>query len=612
MIGPGFALAIAAGVVLFSAAVSWSARRLTRTTLDFYLAGRTVGFFTNASAILGDYFSAASFLGVAGAVYAWGLDGMWFGIGYAAGFVPLLLFFASPLRRFGEYTLPDFLYARFSSQTARLAGTGIVLLVTLLYLLPQMIGAGTIWSLVAPASIPPLDGYTTGVLLTAAVMMVYSAVGGMRGTTWNQAIQFWLLFGAVMTVLALAVAAGFRYSAALAALHERPLVAVQVWSVQDLLRPDPATGLPPAERARSVMSPEYWSRHVEPLLDDPDARVAVLMPLPNRLDPHRPLTFTRPGSLLGPLGQVSLVLTLVLGTSGLPHLVMRYFTHPSGVMARWSTVGVLVLAFAFYTTAAAVGVAGRFLIPTLRSPSPTHPPFAQVDGVLISADMVLPFLAQSLGGSPGLGVVAAGAIAAMLSTIGGLLMASAAALGHDVVESCLLPDAPEPVRVRVGRLAVVAMALLAAAVGLLGRPTASSMAYPALIAMMVTWAFLLVACGLVPGLLMAIWWKQTTLKGFLTGVGAGTFIALAYVVRSLLHLPSVAAEPADTRLLAAGLTLPTVFAAPLCVALIAVVSRLDRTPPPPHLDELWVRIHGTAAERAAAIATVRFSGRGAP
>lgn len=397
MSGPGFALAIAAGVILFSAAVSWSARRLTRTTLEFYLAGRAIGFFTNASAILGDYFSAASFLGVAGAVYAWGLDGMWFGVGYAAGFVPLLLFFASPLRRFGEYTLPDFVYARFSSQTARLAGTAIVLLVTLLYLLPQMIGAGTIWNLVAPDSTPPLDGYTTGVLLTAAVMMVYSAVGGMRGTTWNQAIQFWLLFGAILAVLALAVGAGFRYSAALAALHERPLVQVQVWSVRDLLRADEATGLSPADKARSVMSPAYWARHIEPHLDDPDTRVAVLMPLPSRLDPHRPLKFARPGSLFGPLGQVSVLLTLALGTAGLPHLVMRYFTHPSGVMVRWSTVGVLVLAFAFYGSAATLGVAGRFLIPAIDAPPSSHPAFTRVDGVLVSADMVLPFLAQSLG-----------------------------------------------------------------------------------------------------------------------------------------------------------------------------------------------------------------------
>lgn len=165
-------------------------------------------------------------------------------------------------------------------------------------------------------------------------------------------------------------------------------------------------------------------------------------------------------------------------------------------------------------------------------------------------------------------------------------------------------------RVLVGRLAAVAMAVLAAAVGLLGRPAASSPAYPALIAMMVTWAFLLVACGLVPGLLMAIWWKQTTLKGFLARVGTGTLIALAYVVRSLRQLPSAtAAGPSDPDLLAAGLTLPTVFAAPLCVLLIVVISRLDRTPPPPQLEELWVRIHGAAAERAAAMARLRFSGR---
>lgn len=613
MTGPAFAVAITASVVLFSVAVSWYARRFTRTTLEFYLAGRTIGFFTNASAICGDYFSAASFLGVAGAVYAWGLDGMWFGTGYAAGFVPLLLFFASPLRRFGEYTLPDFLAARFQSRAAGLVGTLIVLLVTTLYLAPQMMGAGAVWSLVASRGLGSLDAYVTGVLLTAAVMMVYSAVGGMRGTTWNQAIQFWLLFAAVLSVVLLAVGAGFNYSRAVGDLHDEMLVSAEPWRVADLTRPDPETGLTPAQRARSVMSREYWQHHIEPQLGDPDARVVVLMPRTSRLGADRTLTFTRPGALYGPLDQVSLLLTLVLGTSGLPHLIMRYYTHPTGRMARWSTAGVLVLTSVFYALAAAAGAAGRQLVPRLTAsllqPSPA---FEVVDGVLVSADMVLPFLAQTLGGSAYLGFVAAGAIAAMLSTIGGLLMVGAASLGHDLFEQFIRPRASEAVRVQAARAAVMVMAVVSAGIGLAVRRIAAFSTYPALIAMMVTWAFSLVASGLVPGLFLAIWWKGTTLSGFLSGVGLGTLLALVFVASNLATLTGHPLLPG----LASGaipLTFPTLVSVPLVLAVAFTVSWLDRGRRPRHLDAIWVRIHGTAQERRMAPSVSSpFSTRGAP
>src|SRR5918996_3743644 len=138
-------LAAALALVLAMLAVSWGVRRSTSTTLDFYLARRQVGPFLNASAICGDYFSAASFLGVAGAVSASGLDGMWFATGFAAGFVVVLLFLAAPFRRAGHFSIPDFLGNRFSSPAVRLTAVAIVQLVVLLYLIPQLTGAGIIW-----------------------------------------------------------------------------------------------------------------------------------------------------------------------------------------------------------------------------------------------------------------------------------------------------------------------------------------------------------------------------------------------------------------------------------------------------------------------------------
>src|SRR5919106_5515505 len=138
-------LAAALALVLALLAVSWGVRRSTSTTLDFYLARRQVGPFLNASAICGDYFSAASFLGVAGAVYASGLDGIWFATGFAAGFVVVLLFLAAPFRRAGRFSIPDFLAHRFDSQPIRVASVVIVQIIVLLYLIPQMTASGLIW-----------------------------------------------------------------------------------------------------------------------------------------------------------------------------------------------------------------------------------------------------------------------------------------------------------------------------------------------------------------------------------------------------------------------------------------------------------------------------------
>ncbi|MEN3042320.1 MAG: cation acetate symporter, partial [Fervidobacterium sp.] len=200
------AILMVLALLLITIGISFYTRRFTRTSVDFYLAGRKVGYFTNASAICGDYFSAASFLGVAAAVYASGLDGVWYGTGFGAAFVPVVLFLASPLRRFGEYTIPDFLYARFGNKDlARIIGIIMVQLIYIFYLAPQMYGAGTTWQVLVGAGIFGLDPYTTGVIVVVVVMAFYVAMGGMKGTTWNQMIQFWVLF----TAMALVVAGGF-------------------------------------------------------------------------------------------------------------------------------------------------------------------------------------------------------------------------------------------------------------------------------------------------------------------------------------------------------------------------------------------------------------------
>lgn len=587
------ALATTLAVLVTSLLVSWVVRRQTSTRVEFYLAGRRVGAFLNASAVCGDYFSAASFLGVAGAVYASGLDGVWYGVGFAGGFVPLLLFAASPLRRFGEYTLPDYFAARFESNTPRLVAVALVQLVVLFYLAPQMVGAGTVWELLVGRGFLGMSPYATGVVVAAASMVVLSVLGGMRGMTWNQALQFWIMTSAMAVVVAFAFATGFAYTRALRDLSQVPMVNPERWKVRALLQPD-ATGRSPAERARQVTGQAYWKAHVEPRLKDPEAEVVVLMPQRSKLRPG-PAFFNQPGHLYTPLDQASLLLTLVLGTAGLPHVMMRFYTNPSGPLARRSTVYVVVLTSVFYWLAATAGIAGRALTPALATSKAVPLPVQVLDGLLAHPDQVLPFLAQTLGGEFLLGYVAAGAFAAMFSTIGGLLLASAASWGHDVFEQLLRPDAPERLRVLVAKLALGAMALVAMILGLVFPRVAFLRAFPAVIALMVSWAFAISASGLVPTLLVSLWWRGTTLRGALAGmvVGGGSCMVLLGVnfLRVLDAYPSWLAG------LPAGPALPTLISAPLAFACVVGVSWLDRRNVPAHLDEVWVRLHGTARER---------------
>src|SRR5438045_3934383 len=173
-------------VVLATLAAGVWFTRVARTTADVFIASRSVGPFLNASAISGEYLSAASFLGVAGMIMGFGYDVLWYPVGYAAGYLFLLLFVAAPLRRFGAYTIPDFAEGRFGSPAFRLITVGFVLLIGVFYMLPQMKGAGL--TLQSIAGVP----YWVGVVVVGGVITLNVALGGMKGITFVQAFQFWV------------------------------------------------------------------------------------------------------------------------------------------------------------------------------------------------------------------------------------------------------------------------------------------------------------------------------------------------------------------------------------------------------------------------------------
>ncbi|MFD0773588.1 cation acetate symporter [Streptomonospora algeriensis] len=528
------------------------------STFEFYLAGRRVGVVTNACAICGDYFSAASFLGVAAAVYASGLDGMWYATGFAAGFVPVLLFIAAPLRRFGEFSIPDFLGRRLESHSVRLTSVAIVQLIILAYLVPQAVASGIIWELFIGQGVGGMSAYSTGVLVSTAAIMLMVALGGMRGTTWTQAVQFLLLLAIFVWLAIIVVVSGFSYPDALRELSSRPL-------------------------ANPVETGGTWR----------------LEEVTNRLHPESSAYYGEPGGQYSQLGQFALILSLALGTAGLPHIMNRYFTSPTGTAARMTTVWVVGLAGLFYTLAVLLGTAARSVI---RDVSADLPWLAELTtgGVLRVPEYALLVLGQVFGGRAGLGLIAVGALVAVLSTIAGLLLASAASWGHDIYERYLNPQATQNQALWAGRAAVAVVAVLSAGLALAVRPETLTGQFPSIVATMVTWAFALAGSALTPVFILAIWWRRTTGPGAVAGMVTGAVTAVGMCTVGVLMGDTGYAEVLMT---------PTVFSAP-CAAVATVAVSLA-TRPPQDLDRIWLRMHGTAADRRAVrLARLTVSGIG--
>jgi cation/acetate symporter len=535
-----------AAILALMAVLAFALRPRQTTTLDYFLAGQRVGVVANACAICGDYFSAASFLGVAAAVYASGLDGIWYATGFAAGWVPVLLFVGAPLRRFGEFSIPDFLGRRLRSEQVRVMGVVVVQMVIISYLVPQAVASGITWQVLVGFGIAGAAPYETGVVLSSVAIAGVVMLGGMRGTTWTQAIQFLFLLSALLWLTAVVVGSGVTYTRAVERAAEEPL-------------------------RNPVLIDGEWRLQAEP----------------NALDPTRPARFDRPGARYSAFGGFALIVTLVLGTAGLPHVMNRYFTCPTGRAARLTTVWVLGLAGGFYALAVFLGAAARGIIPSAGDFLAND---LTVEGVLAIPEYALLALGEIYGGRLGLGLIATGALVAVMSTIAGLLLAAAASWGHDVYERHINPSATQRQTVRAGQLTVAVTAAVSALLALWLQPDDLSGLFPSLIATMVTWAFAVAGSAVTPVFLLSIWWPRTTAAGVAAGMAVGASTAVALV---LLGLGTAqAGSPVASVLLT-----PTVVAAPLAALSCVLVSWF--TSPPENLDALWLRLHGTAADRQA-------------
>lgn len=513
----------------------WSART-SKTSKDFFVAGRSVSVGWNASAISGEYLSAASFMGVAGMVMKFGYDALWYPVCYACGYLFLLLFIAGPLRRFGAYTIPDFAEGRFDSPLFRKIAVIFVLFIGFFYTMPQMKGAGT-----ALAYIFPGLPYWAGVVLVGVVITFNVALGGMKGITLVQAFQYWLKMFAISVPIFVLLSVYGGYQTQLAA-NKTPFEAgAPTTAVSRETLPEKGA---PADGA--------WISPFGGLTSKAAAKAGL------SVEEQRPYSL---------LYTYSLIVALVCGTAGLPHILVRFYTNPDGVAAKRTTMWVMILIGVFYVFPPVFGALGRNFLPELYAGVGVK----GTDKVVLELPRILnervPMLGSILSG-----ITCAGAFAAFMSTFSGLLVSMTGALAHDVYGRILRPASSPEQRLRAFKFSAVIIGAVAILLGMQVEPLE--------INFMVGQAFAIAAASYFPLLFMSAWWRGMTMKGAATGMLAGGISALVGISLTsfsdlgvLKFLDSFWVAHPLVRILCEQ---PAIWAVPLSITLMIVVSKLTR------------------------------------
>ena len=555
------ALSAMAAVALASAIIGSFGVRVARSTSDFLVASRTVGSTANAGAISGEYLSAASFLGIAGLILRDGVDALWYPVGFTAGYLALVLFVAAPLRRSGAYTVPDFAEARLRSPALRMICTIFVIVIGSLYLLPQLQGAGLTLNTVT--GLP----YWVGVVGSAVVVVVTVLIGGMRSITFVQAFQYWLKFAAL--VLPAIIALIFFLSddktldrPAPPLFPERTTVDIETDVVLQVETPVLVLATGEVDGVLHNADQVTWEAGLHTVRAGATLEFAggVAVPVVNGA-PVRdgqwlaPYAGSQEGGLLG---VYSLIIALFLGTMGLPHVLVRFYTNPDGKAARRTAVKVLGMLGIFYMVVTGLGALSRLYTPQLL-----------VSGDTDAAVLLLPkaVLGSGWAGAALAAVVAAGAWAAFLSTSSGLIVSIAGVLSTDVLRS--------------GRIRDFRFAAVLAGLAPLGLALAvSRLDFSESVALV----FAVAASTFCPLLVLGIWWRGLTDRGAIAGVLVGGLMSAGAVALALTVVD-------EGTTLAVLLYRPALVTVPAAFLVMIVVSLLTRNRNPVDADEMLLRLH---------------------
>lgn len=454
-----------------------------KETAEFYVAGRGVPPIFNGMAIGADWMSAASFIGMAGTVMILGYDGLAYIMGWTGGYLLLTFLLAPQLRKYGRYTVPEFIGDRYDSHTARVIAAICTIMISFTYSIGQLSGSG-----VVIGRLFQIDA-KLGTMIGVVLIAFYAAFGGMKGVTWTQVAQYVILIIAY-------------------------LIPVIFMSLQ-------ITG-----------NPAPWLSYGELVgkMGELDRELGIS-------EYFAPFTNGTKWQFL------ALMFTLMAGTAGLPHVIVRFYTVSTMKAARWSGAWALLFIGLLYLSAPAYAAFSRFILMTkvVGSNITDLPAWTKTwvdtgklqladgngDGILqwkelvISNDIVVmatPEIANL--GVFVIGLVAAGAMAAALSTAGGLMISISSSFAHDIYYRVLRPNATEKTRLSVARWSIVLATLFAGLVAL--NP-------PGAITQIVAWAFALATGTFFPALVLGVWWKRSNAKGVIAGLLAGLIVTLSYI-----------------------------------------------------------------------------------
>jgi cation/acetate symporter len=455
---PVLNIGIFAGFVVITLAIVIYVGRTNRTASDYYAAGRSFTGPQNGVAIAGDYLSAASFLGIAGAIAVNGYDGFLYSIGFLVAWLIALLLVAELLRNTGKFTMGDVLSFRMRQRPVRAAAATSTLVVSFFYLLAQMAGAGGLIALLL--NIPNSNAFGQGLVIAGvgAIMIFYVLVGGMKGTTWVQIIKATLLVigAACLTVWVLGLY-GFNLSQLLG--------------------------------QAVTNSPKNGAKILGPGLAYGKTTTAKV-------------------------DFISLALALVLGTAGLPHILMRFYTVPSAKEARRSVVWAIWLIGIFYLFTLVLGYGAAALV----GPD-------KINAAPGKQNAAAPLLAYALGGEVLLGIISAIAFATILAVVAGLTITASASFAHDVYANFLRKGRAAPDQeVKVARRTAVVIGVVAIVGGIVANGQN--------VAFLVALAFAVAASANLPTLLYSLFWRRFNTMGALFSIYGGLIASVGLIVFS--------------------------------------------------------------------------------
>ncbi len=459
----GLTITLFLAVVAVTLGITFWASRQNKSAADYYAGGRSFTGFQNGLAIGGDYMSAASFLGISGSIALYGYDGFLYSIGFLVAWLVALLLVAELLRNSGRYTMADQLAYRMRQVPVRSAAASSTIVVSIFYLLAQMVGAGSLVGLLLGVSSPGVKNLV--IIGVGILMIVYVTLGGMKGTTWVQIVKAVLLIIGTLLITILVLAQfHFNLSELLGAAAQK------------------------SGKGEAFLQPgQLYGK-----------------------------------DLVGKFDFLSLGLALVLGTAGLPHILVRFYTTPTAQTARKSVLWAIGLIGAFYLMTLVLGFGAAALVDTAKgSPIATS-----------SGNAASPLLAQAVGGGEGtlggavlLALISAVAFATILAVVAGLTLTSASSLAHDIYANVIkkgkASERSELIVVRIAAFGIGAVAI--------------ALAIPAQrlnIAFLVALAFAVAASANLPALLFNLFWRRFNTVGATASIYGGLIAAVVLVIFS--------------------------------------------------------------------------------